>query len=103
MLRLMMTKGNVTGQPTNLPAFRITRPCYLADLRGEEVPPGNIHNIDLPNKFVMKVTMDGKGQPWGHETPPPLNSRPIKTGDIHQFNIRGIRYHPIHMHVNPMQ
>merc|ERR1719436_227059 len=47
--------------------------------------------------------MDYKGQPWGHDTPPPLNSKPMRTGEIQEFSVRGIRYHPIHMHVNPMQ
>mmetsp|Transcript_13129 Transcript_13129/g.35801 ORF Transcript_13129/g.35801 Transcript_13129/m.35801 type:complete len:149 (+) Transcript_13129:2-448(+) len=51
--------------------------------------------------YPMILKADGVGTLWGHEVPPSLLK--IKVGEVQQWKIRGIRYHPFHLHVNPYQ
>jgi len=90
------SKGSSTLQ-----RFSVRRPCYLADLREVEVPMENRHWVDLPQTYPMKVNFDGKGEVWGHHDPGPLAN--IKVGEVQEWFLSGIRFHPFHLHINPYQ
>jgi len=85
----------------DLVSFSVRRPCYLADLTWATVSDRNKHTLDLPMLYPMQITVDGKGAVWGHKKPPALAN--LSLGDIVEFHLTGIRYHPLHVHVNPFQ
>lgn len=51
--------------------------------------------------YPMAVKVDGEGSPWGHGTPPPLKKIPV--GEVQEWHLSGVHYHPYHLHVNPYQ
>jgi len=95
-------------RPSYIPAWRppmqkfsVRRPCYLADLRNTQVMERNRHAIDMPMLYPMAIKFDGKGHVWGHKAPSPMGT--IKVGEVQEWTISGIRFHPFHLHVNPYQ
>jgi len=100
----LVTESSVAPTPTMDPEiepFAVRRPCYLADLTKVTVAKENTHSVDLPQLYPMMIKVDGKGYIWGHEQPPALAEIPV--GQIQEWHVTGIRYHPLHAHVNPYQ
>eukprot|EP00405_Crypthecodinium_cohnii_P028284 CAMPEP_0206506760 /NCGR_PEP_ID=MMETSP0324_2-20121206/57024_1 /ASSEMBLY_ACC=CAM_ASM_000836 /TAXON_ID=2866 /ORGANISM="Crypthecodinium cohnii, Strain Seligo" /LENGTH=707 /DNA_ID=CAMNT_0053996685 /DNA_START=46 /DNA_END=2169 /DNA_ORIENTATION=- len=87
----------------DLTPFSVRRPCYVANLRDAEpyIKRSNVHTVDFPQS-TAKVVVDGYGKPWPHgELPPPLAELPV--GEIQQWHVSGVNWHPMHIHVNPFQ
>lgn len=102
LIRIVTGKAGLgTKNSPELQSFSVRRPCYLADLRQAEVPAHNHHDVGLPQVYPMKVTFDGKGSVWGHQVPEPMGT--ISVGDVQEWTLSGIRYHPFHTHVFPFQ
>jgi len=101
--RLFHIETKKSGQPheKHLETFSVRRPCYLVDLREVSVSRKNRHKVELPMLYPMAVKVDGVGSPWGHGTPPPMATIPV--GQVQEWHLQGIQYHPYHLHVNPYQ
>jgi len=102
--RLLRIETLGTRAPSNakvLSSFSVRRPCYLADLRDVWVPSWNRHHVKLPMLYPMAVEADSKGKVWGEKTPPPLKT--IRVGEVQEWVVKGVKFHPFHLHVNPYQ
>jgi len=101
--RLLHIETTFSGKPAEKPleTFSVRRPCYLVDLREARVSRENRHRVKLPMLYPMAMEVDGKGEPWGHATPPPLATIPV--GELQEWHLQGIQFHPLHLHINPYQ
>jgi len=84
-----------------LQTFSVRRPCYLVDLREVRTRHSNRHTVKMPMLYPMAVKVDGKGEPWGHGIPQTLKEIPV--GEVQEWHIQGLQFHPYHLHVNPYQ
>merc|ERR1719215_336365 len=101
---LLTIKTTWSGQSSEPPlqTFSVRRPCYLVDLRQVKTSKSNRHKVHLPMLYPMSMDIDGvKNGPWGHKTPPPLLKIPV--GEVQEWQLSGIQFHPYHLHVNPYQ
>mmetsp|Transcript_66536 Transcript_66536/g.192101 ORF Transcript_66536/g.192101 Transcript_66536/m.192101 type:complete len:628 (-) Transcript_66536:281-2164(-) len=104
LMTLEITRSD--SPPASVPSiapFSVRRPCYLADLRRAWVDRRNRHDLNLPMIFPLQVEFDGHGEVWGAhgKLPPPLADLPV--GEIQEWQIKGAKFHPFHIHVNPFQ
>jgi len=108
-----------TGFPMGpISQFQVTRPCYLVDLRGVDVPTNRQARVDFWSPMDdptsgWKVTWSDwfnsfKGQQMTHMSAPPLFT--LTVGDVWQLYVRGprvkyggIAQHPLHLHTIPYQ
>jgi len=124
--RTLFTLDVVPGRTPDppLPQFVMNRPCYLVDLRNAPVKPQNKHRLMLhprnneemhtekSSEKYFFVEYDGHGEAWphqesqghhgqGHVKPPAWGQIPL--GDITEWRVKGVKFHPLHLHVIPYQ
>jgi len=119
LLQIQVLPGGAVE--ANLPSFRVTRPCYLVDLRGVDVPEANQGRLELMNPTHFQINYapslhggTAKGSPMMHMNVPPAAY--LNVGEVYEFyltgpashngqwkNANGLALHPIHTHINPYQ
>mmetsp|Transcript_52177 Transcript_52177/g.111064 ORF Transcript_52177/g.111064 Transcript_52177/m.111064 type:complete len:671 (-) Transcript_52177:314-2326(-) len=101
LLTIQTNSPTEVAEEPDIQPFKVRRPCYLVDMREADVQKSNKHYVNLPQLYPMKVSVDGVGHVWGHKPTPPLAQVPV--GQIQEWHVVGVMYHPYHVHVNPYQ
>jgi len=130
LVHLEVTPAPKREHGATLPSFRVKRPCYLADLRGAQVPEGNRKDIVFPSPGkpidkrqgpsswasiwwkdagADKRALKGAPMMMGPKDHDPKPLFELPGGSVAEFWIGGtergggLSYHPFHLHVTPYQ
>jgi len=112
VLRVKVLGKTRPGSPLSPPSgSTVNRPCYLRDLRNEDVPTKNKHTLYMHSEMMA---WDSKGYRNGDLKVMPelpedeeqmkneaMGEVPINS--VIELTIRGTTEHPFHLHVNPFQ
>mmetsp|Transcript_79295 Transcript_79295/g.222346 ORF Transcript_79295/g.222346 Transcript_79295/m.222346 type:complete len:631 (+) Transcript_79295:115-2007(+) len=101
MMTLEVKRDQGASPAEPIEPFEVRRPCYLADLRTAVVPRANHHELNLPMISPLVVQFDGHGEVWSHKGPPALANLPV--GEVQEWEMTGMQFHPFHLHVNNYQ
>jgi FtsP/CotA-like multicopper oxidase with cupredoxin domain len=120
-------QANTGGEDSPIQPFKTRRPCYLADLSNEAVDESNKHRLGLhpeeseltaeymgpymkkgktvPGYFhkVFHVSFDGEGESWPSQKHKPPPSATFEVGTVQEWEVGGLKIHPLHIHVGPFQ
>lgn len=97
--RLVYISIQGKGALSDLPPFKVNRPCYLADLMSTAVPKANKHKLGMPEMPPLTMNWD-KGKHLMGKNP---QLATLQSGQVHETALSGILYHPLHIHVAPFQ
>merc|ERR1719424_1068136 len=85
----------------DLPVFEVNRPCYLVDLREQEVAKNLTFDMVGPGHDPPSFIANSTGHKF--EFDPNRVGYTLPVGKVVGFELKAVDFHPFHVHINPFQ
>merc|ERR1719424_1672730 len=106
LLHIRSVVNNSVPSQCDLPVFEVNRPCYLVDLRGQEVAKNLTFLMSQPGAPYFYGISNATQAPPGTEFSYLKASHKqytLPVGEAVGFDLRNVNGHPFHIHINPFQ